>query len=752
MDGLAPELKDRIVWFASANRADVSTLSLVNHSFLDPSRRYGHHTLRISDSTLPLDPYDMYTPSRKAYLAKCNRRTPGSVARALRDEFHEVGEYVRRVIFDTTYLQTVDVLAMYDLVDHLPRLKEVVLENTDLSFFTTSLCTLLGALDGISMLTLKTCCVDAKSFNILMNGAIAKLQSLSIGARTVGWEGEALAYQWFRDLQFQDLRFLMLHVHHEVDAAVVEPLLLKCGCLTGLVIQLSLTVEGQGAFDFFLRSLATLPRPSLCSVDLLLVYCPRDWPKPTPKSAKTMDNMLCKLIDQDGFQRMVVGFCRVHSSRRVEALAKNLINKGLRELKAKVGGRLLTEENYAYVGNRPEYGLGSKCKPGDRELGFRHILCMDKLAPETIAHILSYAKQSDLRSLALVERRLLSPARKGMFYSLHVTESLPNYALMRSRTYNLYCVRELTFSGAVLSEKDIYGLLKLLRQLPLLRTFTLKGIRLVDHGERLHDLSSALGTVESLNLIRCDMHAPALDAIFQYMHSLVHLSVDGEGQLWLLEDNLDLSVADGLCRLTHLYLETPCLPFDCEANKLDWLKRVVFPELQVLQISIRYDYWLDHVQLLLQWAVNIRHLILDVYPYHCIESRHAERASDHSNCLVSLAGLGHLWSLSIITGLPSLKMVERTLGTLSKAPLQTLSIEFAYCTKRWLRKRAKEFEGVDEAITKAVDLERLNCMEVFSRMHEGWEDPFLCAASVMITERGLPKTKALLGKKIIYSV
>ncbi len=120
MDGLAPELKDRIVWFASANRADVSTLSLVNHSFLDPSRRYSHHTLRISDSTLPLNPCDVYTPGQKAYLAKCNRRTPGSVARALRDEFHEVGEYVRRIIFDTTYLQTVDVLAMYDLVDHLP--------------------------------------------------------------------------------------------------------------------------------------------------------------------------------------------------------------------------------------------------------------------------------------------------------------------------------------------------------------------------------------------------------------------------------------------------------------------------------------------------------------------------------------------------------------------------------------------------------------------------------------------------------
>ncbi len=97
-------------------------------------------------------------------------------------------------------------------------------------------------------------------------------------------------------------------------------------------------------------------------------------------------------------------------------------------------------------------------------------------------------------------------------------------------------------------------------------------------------------------------------------------------------------------------------------------------------------------------------------------------------------------------------MVERTLGTLSKAPLQTLSMEFAYCTKRWLQKLAKEFEGVDEAITKAVDLEQLNCMEVFSRMREGWEDPFLCAASVMITERGLPKTKAILGKKIIYSV
>ncbi len=158
---------------------------------------------------------------------------------------------------------------------------------------------------------------------------------------------------------------------------------------------------------------------------------------------------------------------------------------------------------------------------------------MDKLAPETIDHILSYAKQSDLQSLALIECRLLSPAHKGMFYSLNITESLPNYALMRARTYSCpspveaaqdlqchyphirYCVRKLTFSRAVLSEKDIYGLLKLLRQLPLLRTFTLKGIRLVDHGKRLHDLSSALGTVESLNLVRCDMHAPALDAIFQ---------------------------------------------------------------------------------------------------------------------------------------------------------------------------------------------------------------------------------------------
>ncbi len=110
---------------------------------------------------------------------------------------------------------------------------------------------------------------------------------------------------------------------------------------------LAVTVEGQGAFDFFLRSLDTLPHPLLCSVDLLLVYCPRDWPKPTPKSAKTMDNTLCKLIDQNGFQRMVVGFCRIHSGRWVEALAKNLINKGLPELRAKVGGRLLTEENYA---------------------------------------------------------------------------------------------------------------------------------------------------------------------------------------------------------------------------------------------------------------------------------------------------------------------------------------------------------------------------------------------------------------------
>ncbi len=64
-----------------------------------------------------------------------------------------------------------------------------------------------------------------------------------------------------------------------------------------------------------------------------------------------MDNMLCKLIDQNGFQRMVVGFCRVHSGRQVEALAKNLINKGLWELKAKVGGETSYRRKLCLVPN-----------------------------------------------------------------------------------------------------------------------------------------------------------------------------------------------------------------------------------------------------------------------------------------------------------------------------------------------------------------------------------------------------------------
>ncbi|KAK0469428.1 uncharacterized protein EV420DRAFT_1633843 [Desarmillaria tabescens] len=634
MDDLAPELKDRIVWFASSNHADVSALSLINHSFLHPSRRHGHRTLRIKDSVIPLGPYDIYTPGRQAYLAKCNRRTPRSLARALQEDFPQVGEYVHRIIFDTTYFQTADVLAMYDLIDELPRLSEVVLENTDLSFFTTSLCTLLSAVDGISTLVLRSCCVDTKSLNILMNsaliillaeciltyhdlaldlrvlglsccneynivmadlkpetlGAISKLQSLTIGARTVGWEGEALAYEWFGGLQFQTLRFLTLHVHHEVDADVVEILLLNCGCITELAVQLStfqtlrhstgrhklnlsrlinltslaVTVEGQDAFNFFLHSLGTLPRPSLLAVDLVLVYSPKDWPKPMSESAKSMDNTLCKLIDSGRFERMIVGFCRNHSGRHVETLARDFINNGLRELKAKVGGRLLTEQNH--------------------------------------------------------------------------------------------------------------------------------------------------------------------------MHALVRFSVDSEGHLWRMEDNMHLCTDNAISRLTHLYLETPSFPFECEATKLDWLKRITFPELQVLQISISYDFWLDDVQLLLERAFEVNHLILNVCPYHCIENRCAEHASDHSRCLLSLANLGRLQSLSIITGIRALKMVERTLGTLSKVPLWMLSLEFAYFTKRWSQGWVEELRGVDEAIISAIDLERLDCMKVFSHMHDGSEESFLCAPSVMATQ------------------
>ncbi len=190
MDTLASELKERIAWFASIDPNDIAALSLVDRSFCDPAQRQICCTLRIKESLVPLTPYDMYDDNQKAYLRYRNHKSPASMAVGLKTQFSDMGHHIRWIVFNTIFLQTADIIALYDLVDKLPGLTEVVLKNAELCYFKTAFRTLLSAIDSISTLTLKMCTVTAEALNMITRGDYQYNLSLAcilMGSLSVTW-------------------------------------------------------------------------------------------------------------------------------------------------------------------------------------------------------------------------------------------------------------------------------------------------------------------------------------------------------------------------------------------------------------------------------------------------------------------------------------------------------------------------------------------------------------------------------------
>lgn len=112
------------------------------------------------------------------------------MAVGLKTQFSDMGHHIRWIVFNTIFLQTADIIALYDLVDKLPGLTEVVLKNAELCYFKTAFRTLLSAIDSISTLTLKMCTVTAEALNMITRGDYQYNLSLAcilMGSFSVTW-------------------------------------------------------------------------------------------------------------------------------------------------------------------------------------------------------------------------------------------------------------------------------------------------------------------------------------------------------------------------------------------------------------------------------------------------------------------------------------------------------------------------------------------------------------------------------------
>lgn len=161
---------------------------------------------------------------------------------------------------------------------------ELVLVDTDLGFFKSSLQLLLSSMKILSTLTFKGCSISTQTLNVIVEGvkiihnvpdivfnsfllasprlttwnfgctndynitmdemtldthlALGQVHRLHIGFHSVGWEGDSLSYSWIGRYTFAFLQNLGLHLHHEADVDVANMLLDGMLIVTRLDLQI----------------------------------------------------------------------------------------------------------------------------------------------------------------------------------------------------------------------------------------------------------------------------------------------------------------------------------------------------------------------------------------------------------------------------------------------------------------------------------------------------------------------------------
>ncbi len=102
-----------------------------------------------------------------------DRRCLGTVvaiSHAICYEFPRVGKYIRRIVFFAKYLKRADVLAFVQLMEGALSVTELVLVDTDLGFFKSSLQLLLSSMKILSTLTFKGCSISTQTLNVIVEG------------------------------------------------------------------------------------------------------------------------------------------------------------------------------------------------------------------------------------------------------------------------------------------------------------------------------------------------------------------------------------------------------------------------------------------------------------------------------------------------------------------------------------------------------------------------------------------------------
>ncbi|KAK0243345.1 hypothetical protein EDD85DRAFT_786259 [Armillaria nabsnona] len=602
MQQLAQETKDTIASYLHS-KSDLASLTMVDRTFASAGRQARFRTIHISESSpspLLIRSYNIKCLHDRWYLG-----TAVSAGNAICEKFPEIGRNVRRIVFFATYLKIEDVVALMRLLSKAPFVREFVFMDTDLHFFKDAFGALLSSMEHVSALVFKGCSISTQSLDTITR-VLPRLKSLNLGS-TNDYNVSIMdvtAQTILTLSQLTDLRVGFRLLGWEGDS-------LSYGWINGMRFEalqsLSIHVHHESDVEvvnmvlsnalaithLYLNLWRTLPYISLEVFQLHILSVPRSWTwfvKP-PECLSKLDATLCKIIDISSVRGVVISCTRGgECSKDSESLA-HWVKRKLDSIRT---------------------------LPAD----------MNTLSQETVDHILSFlTSKADLCRSSLISNTFLGQCRQQLFYNVRGD------------------IREVRYCGGSIGRADVDGLKRLFAQLPRARSLVLEGVS--GDFNRFDLLKGALKEIEHVTFKACILYAEDLNDFLPGLPRLTKMTVAPSTLVEVDANDLCSETSQVLARLRSLDLSMPEMEDDGVDENYDWLQFVWFPSLSELRIHLYCEWWCSRANFLMRGlrGENVERLILDVYPYDCIDS-----TCDHKKCFISMSSLTGLRSLSIVTG------------------------------------------------------------------------------------------------------
>ncbi|KAK0433834.1 uncharacterized protein EV420DRAFT_1488929 [Desarmillaria tabescens] len=532
MQKLAQETREAIASYVST-KPDLSSLCMTNHAFANACRRVRYATIHLSEA--PPFPPLFCAGDIKGYSHRC-LGTVVAVSRAIRCDFPEVGKNIRRIVFFTEYLKTIDVDALIQLIETAPSVMEFVFVGTDLGFFMGSLRLLLSSMKMLLTLRFKGCSISTQTLNAIVQASL-RLTTCDFGCTN-------------------DYNITMDDVTVDTHIALVQ---------------------GDLALGLLQRSLRTLPLPSLEFIQLRILnmpksWCPGQWVGKSPDYLSMLDSILCDIVHPRSFRGMVVCvtfYTVVTESFREKREAHTCSNPSLLILPVIfLGDNTLMDKLSQEIIDHIVHFLTSKPDLDNCSLVHRCFL--------------SECCRIKFRTISVNET---IPCPTGYVWILETTRWTAKEAADNLQRYypdiHRY-VRVVRFCGGSVKKEDVAGLMELFVQLPLATSFILEGFS--GDSVTLPQLSEPLRKIESLTFSRGIVFADDLNNL---------LPVD------VTADDISPETHVTLACLRSLDLSMPEVEDDSVQENYEWLHSIWLPTISELRIHSYCEWWCERANFLM---------------------------------------------------------------------------------------------------------------------------------------------------------